>query len=224
MRKLRLDCGFEVKAAHDDGRIEGYGSVFGNVDHGFDRVERGAFNEWLKSDFDGELPMLWQHSHDEPIGVWDEVSENRKGLYMSGQLNLSQDSGAADVPMAWKARALARQGAIKGLSIGYYPIDYSFEDDVRVLEKIALAETSMVTFPMNPLARVTGVKYSTRKELIQMLRENMGLSRKPAEALLSGGLQELRAVIGSAQRGKGDGDIANDLGELVNRIRGNSHG
>ena len=191
MNKLRIDCAFEIKAVSDDGRIEGHGAVFGNIDFGLDRIEPGAFKDWLKGH--KSIPMLWQHDSDEPIGVWDKMAEDKKGLFVSGQMNLSQESGAADVPMAWKARALAKQKAVTGLSIGYFPKDFRFEDEVRVLEKLDVVEVSLATFPMNDRARVTGVKHMTRIELERGLREEFGLSWKAAKILVEqgyGGLTE----------------------------------
>lgn len=187
--RLRVDCSFEIKAVGDDGTIEGYGSTFGNVDFGMDRIERGAFSDWLEGT--KTLPMLWQHDSGEPIGLWTRMREDRRGLYVKGQLNLSKDSGQPDVPTAFKARALAKQGAVTGLSIGYWAREWSFEDDVRVLERVDLDEISMVTFPMNPEARVAAVKHATRPELEIMIRERLGLSRRAAEKLLDAGFAGL---------------------------------
>lgn len=169
MRTSRIDCGFEVKSLDDDGHIEGHGAVFGNVDFGFDRIEKGAFKEFLKSN-DEPVPMLWQHMSSEPIGVWDDLKEDSKGLYMAGQINLEVQKGR-------EARSLTKQGAISGLSIGYRAVDYHYEDEVRVLKKLELHETSLVTFPMNPAARVVSAKNMTRKELETELREQLGLTR-----------------------------------------------
>jgi hypothetical protein len=185
MNKLRVDCAFDMKAVTDDGRIEGHGAVFGNIDFGLDRIERGAFRDWLKTVT--SIPMLWQHDSDEAIGVWDKMREDKKGLFVSGQLNLSKESGQPDVPMAWKARALAKQGAVTGLSIGYFPKDFRFEDDVRVLEKLDVPEISLATFPMNDRARVTGVKNFSRTDFVRALREELGLSRKAAETVAAKG-------------------------------------
>ena len=49
------------------------------------------------------------------------------------------------------------------MSIGYDPVQKSYETDkdgqtTRRLKEVALWEGSLVTFPMNPKARVTGVK------------------------------------------------------------------
>lgn len=189
MDKLRVDCAFEIKAVSDDGRIEGHGAVFGNIDFGLDRIEKGAFRDWLRTT--KEIPMLWQHNSDEPIGVWDEMREDRKGLKVSGQLNLSRESGQADVPLAWQARALAKQRAVTGLSIGYFAKDYRYEDDVRVLEKVDVIEVSLATFPMNDQARVTGVKHYTRLELREALRARLGLSRNAADLFISKGFDGL---------------------------------
>ena len=170
MKRIWLDCAFDIKATSDDGRIVGHGAVFGNVDLGFDRIEPGAFKETLKDIGAEPIPMLWQHHSWEPIGVWDDMREDRKGLVVEGQINL-------DVERGREARSLVRQGAVKGLSIGYWPRDFSYEDDVRVLEKVDLHEVSLATFPMNPEARVAGIKNMTRKELESGLRETLGLSR-----------------------------------------------
>lgn len=185
MSKLRVDCQFEIKAISDDGRIEGHGAVFGNIDFGLDRIEHGAFKDWLKSA--KSIPMLWQHDSEEPIGVWDSMSEDKRGLRVSGQLNLSKESGQPDVPMAWKARALAKQKAVTGLSIGYLAKDFRYEDDVRVLSKLDVLEVSLATFPMNDRARVTGVKNLTRADFERGLREEFGLSRKAAEIVTARG-------------------------------------
>ena len=130
-RRLFVDCGFDVKAIGDDGHIEGLGAVFGNIDLGFDRIEQGAFADSIKSV--SAVPMLWQHAHDEPIGLWESLSETRRGLKVTGQINLDTQRGR-------EARALTKQGAVQGLSIGYIPKDFEFEDEVRVLKRDNLRE------------------------------------------------------------------------------------
>ena len=168
-----LNCGFEIKAAGDDGRIDGLGAVFGNVDLGFDRIERGAFRESLKQLKEG-IPMLWQHWSDKPIGLWDALKETTKGLQVGGDINL-------DVQLGREARSLTKQGAIKGLSIGFIPKDFEFEDEVRVLKRIDLLEVSLVTFPMNQEARIADVKRATRQVLERSLRDDYGLTNRVAK-------------------------------------------
>jgi hypothetical protein len=79
------------------------------------------------------------------------MAEDGKGLRVEGQL-------AMDVQRARELHALMKIGAIKGLSIGYRTVQRSFKGAVRHLQELKLGEFSLVTFPMNTLAGVDGVK------------------------------------------------------------------
>ncbi|MDA8585732.1 HK97 family phage prohead protease [Rhodobacteraceae bacterium] len=149
----RTDQMLEVK---DGVSIEGYASLFGQVDRGNDVVERGAYASSLKSLVKAgrRVRMLWQHDPSEPIGVWDEVREDSNGLYVKGRL-------LADVARAREAAALLEAGAIEGLSIGYRTVKATKDDaGRRRLQELELWEVSLVTFPMLPEARV-GAKGET---------------------------------------------------------------
>ncbi len=143
----RADQILEVK---DGVSIEGYASLFGQVDRGNDLVERGAYTASLKSLIKAgrRVRMLWQHDPSEPIGVWDEVREDSNGLYVKGRL-------LPEVGRAREAAALLEAGAIEGLSIGYRTIKAVKDDGGRRrLQELELWEVSLVTFPMLPEARV----------------------------------------------------------------------
>lgn len=133
----------------DEGRFTGYAAVFGNVDKGNDLIEPGAFTKTLQEN--PEVPILWAHNPDEPIGVSASMSEDGKGLKVEGQL-------AMEVQRAREVHALMRLGAIKGLSIGYQTVKRNFKGAVRHLQELKLGEFSPVVFPMNELAQVSGVK------------------------------------------------------------------
>ena len=101
-----------------------------------------------------QVKMLWQHDPAEPIGVWDEVREDGKGLYVKGRLLES-------VGRAREAAALIAAKAIDGLSIGYRTVKATKNDKGRrLLQELELWEVSLVTFPMLPSARV-GAKGET---------------------------------------------------------------
>ena len=130
----------------EDHVIEGYASLFGSVDQGGDVVQPGAYANSLKAG--RQVKMLWQHDPREPIGIWDEVREDDKGLYVKGRL-------LEDVARAREAAALTKAGAIDGLSIGYRTVKASKDDrGRRLLNEVELWEVSLVTFPMLPEARV----------------------------------------------------------------------
>ena len=175
---------FEVRAAGDDGTIEGYGSMFGVRDAYDDVIVAGAFAatiaEHRKS---GTMPaMLWQHSPDEPIGVWEEIAEDANGLRVKGRL-------ALDTARGREAHALLKMGALNGLSIGFVARAWRYEnEDVRVLTEIDLWEVSLVTFPANAKARITHVKtadtVASPKDAERILRE-AGFSKADATAFVS---------------------------------------
>lgn len=170
---------FSIKADTDGGRrIEGYGSIFGNVDRGGDVVLPGAF---AKSIADGrKVRMLYQHDRDKVIGVWTSVSEDEKGLRVEGEL--------ADTPRGNEIYSLLKMNAIEGLSIGYRVTDEEWKDGVRIIREAELWEVSVVSFPMNESATVDAVKASemSKREFEIKLRD-AGFSRTVAKQLLSGG-------------------------------------
>jgi HK97 family phage prohead protease len=183
-RQVR-SCALEIRAVSDDGTIEGYGSVFGVRDDYDDVIAAGAFVESMKAHkAAGTMPaMLWQHSAEEPIGVWSEMVEDAKGLRVKGQLALETVRGK-------EAHALLKLGALNGLSIGFMSKQWAYdrESEVRTLTEIDLWEVSLVTFPANSKARVTNVKSIEAMESVRdaelMLRER-GFSKTEAVALVA---------------------------------------
>ena len=194
------DFALETKAAGDAGEFEGYASTFGNVDQGGDVVEPGAFIEGVvKAKADGRvIPMLWQHDQREPIGIWKDIAEDTKGLYVKGQLLIDDD------PLARRAHALLKAKALGGMSIGYrVPAGGMAEDEKRRgvyrLKKIDLREISLVTMPMNIQARVTTVKsileggsLPTVREFEEFLRDAGGFSKSLAAAIAGKAAPHLR--------------------------------
>ncbi|SEW04276.1 hypothetical protein SAMN04488515_0785 [Cognatiyoonia koreensis] len=129
--------------------IEGYASLFDRKDQGGDVVAKGAYATSLKTMKSG-IKMLWQHDPAQPIGVWDEVREDSKGLWVKGRI-------LTDVAKGRDVAALIAAGAIDGLSIGYRAVKAAKNDKGgRLLSELELWEVSLVTFPMLPDARVAG--------------------------------------------------------------------
>lgn len=200
-----LDRPFEVKAVDDEGIFTGYVSVFGNVDAGGDIVVPGAFTDSLAAwKAKGKLPpVLWQHRTCEPLGPFLEMREDTHGLWVKGQLLVT------DVPRAREARALLKSKALDGMSIGYVPRDDSIDraTGVRSLKKVDLYEGSIVTFGMNGMATVNSVKSAidsleSLADAERFLRDAGGLSRSQATAFV--------ARIKSMPAGQGDPDPQDD--------------
>ena len=213
----------ELKREPDqDGVFEGYASVFGIVDQGMDVVERGAF---MKSLGQRNVKMLWQHNMAEPIGVWEEIREDDRGLFVRGRLLKEVNKGR-------EAMALMRAGAIDSMSIGYRTMEAVEEGNgrVRKLTEVDLFEISLVTFPMLPDAKITAVKsIETERDFEKFLRD-AGYSRKQAAAITLHGFKALTgqrdAVVDeeASTELKALLDQLGKLQETLTHVRGNQAG
>lgn len=186
---------FKASKVDDDGTFSGYASVFGNVDGGRDIVAPGAFAESIKRiKASGDpLPILWQHRSGEPIGGSDFLEEDDHGLKTNGFILKEISRGA-------EAHVLMKRRVVRGLSIGYYVEDSSYNEKEKVttLKTVDLVEYSVVTFPMNSLAQIGDVKSaSTIREFETFLRDVGGFNLQQAKAIASrgwGAVSEARDV------------------------------
>ncbi|HVZ05132.1 HK97 family phage prohead protease [Hyphomicrobium sp.] len=210
---------FEAKSL-DDGVFEGYASLFNREDLGHDVIVPGAFRESLKSRGTTRIKMLFQHDPAEPIGVWDEIREDARGLYVRGRLMTA-------VAKAREVLALMRAGALDGLSIGFKAVTARRDaaTGIRRLEKVDLWEISVVTFPMLPGARVESVKTRpfavaspTMREFERWLTRDAGLTRMEARAVLRSGFPGLKALRDAGRTFSGDAVLASRFRDAARLI------
>ena len=160
---------FKIKSFDDQGSFSGYASVFNELDDQGDRVVKGAFqNSIQKLIVHGQQPkMLWQHNFSEPIGTWEEVKEDDRGLRVQGRLIL-------ELRRAREAYALMKAGVLDSLSIGYRVVQSvkGASPKERHLTQLDLFEISLVTFPANRAAKIAQVKKKEThdEELMRALR------------------------------------------------------
>ncbi|HEX5776300.1 MAG TPA: HK97 family phage prohead protease, partial [Caulobacteraceae bacterium] len=88
----------------EETEIEGYASLFWTRDLNEDVTAAGAFAESLARTGVGGVKMLYQHEAQAPVGVWDEIGEDRRGLFVRGRI-------LAVTPQARLVAALVRAGA-----------------------------------------------------------------------------------------------------------------
>jgi|TARA_B100001063_G_scaffold8151_1_gene6314 HK97 family phage prohead protease len=167
---LDLECDYKELDTDDDGTFEGYASVFNNKDLGNDVIKQGAFSESIKGKKPKQIKLLYQHKTDEPIGVIDSLVEDTRGLKIKGRLAMGTQKGK-------EVFELMKMGALDSMSIGYRlsPDDYKYSDKLkkRTITNLDLMEISMVTFPMNPKAKITKVKLAEMnvREIEHYLRD-----------------------------------------------------
>lgn len=199
----RFECGIlELKVAGGTEEapgmsFSGYGAVFGNIDAHGDVIEQGAFLDALSdAGKSGQWPaMLLQHGGWEadsmmPVGVWTEMREDSIGLYVEGKL--------ADTPRGKEIYSLLKmepRPAINGLSIGYIAKEFALrtkpDEPRRTLKKVDLLEVSLVTFPANPKARISGVKSDISIRDAERALRDAGFSRTEAKSILASGYDAL---------------------------------
>ena len=201
---------FELNREPDaDGNFEGYASVFGIVDQGLDVVEQGAFTKSLGG---RKVRMLWQHDPTKVIGVWDEIKEDHRGLFVRGRV-------LKDVALGAEALALLRAGAIDSMSIGYETKQAVNEGggSVRKLLEIDLWEVSLVTFPMLPDAVVTDVKKIGNIREIETILRDAGVPNAFAKLVAAYGFDGATKRLDVQRDAGGDVD-SGDLKKLLNQI------
>lgn len=186
-------CAADLKDVDQAGIFEGYASVFNRQDLGRDVVLPGAFRESLKARGVSGVRMLFQHDPNQPIGIWERIYEDARGLFVRGRI-------MTEVAKGREILALMRANALDGLSIGFRAEQgvRSKQTGVRRLRKIDLWEISIVTFPMLPDARISSVKSSdgtrtipTPREFERWLTQDAGFTRSQARAVARDGLKGL---------------------------------
>ena len=133
-------------------QFEGYASLFGVADGAGDLMAPGAFTKSLRTRGLSRIRMLYQHFAHEPIGVWEEIREDARGLYVRGRLT-------TDIERGRDVLALLKDGALDGLSIGFKTKAARRDPatGARTLIEIELWEVSVVTFPLLEGSAVTAI-------------------------------------------------------------------
>lgn len=131
-------------------RFAGYAAIFGRVDRGGDIITPGAFAASLRRRVGEGLPLLWQHRAEARIGTIERIEEDARGLRVIGRIDGASETAA-------KAAELLAAGAMSGLSFGYRVVAAEGTKPRR-LDALDIAEVSLVTHPMQPLARVHAVE------------------------------------------------------------------
>ena len=211
-----LESQIEIKELTDEGTFEGYASVFGNVDLGGDIVVKGAFKASLSAARKAKrMPkFLLHHDTRNVVGVFEQMNEDDRGLFVKGRFNLEKQLGR-------EALSDVKMGALDGLSIGYVARKVVRDDKtgIRTIKEADILEASLVTFPMNEDARVSAVKsiaaqIKTIRDFENHLRD-VGFSANAAKAIAVGGF---KAASDDLRDGAGDA-TTRALNELVRTLQ-----
>ena len=124
-------------------RLAGYAALFDVADGAGDTIRKGAFARTL-AERQEALPLYWQHNPEQRIGTVELAQEDARGLRVIARIDNSESRAVTDL--------VSR--STNGLSFGYRARGYRRVPGGRLLEDIELIEVSLVTHPLQPLARV----------------------------------------------------------------------
>src|ERR1035437_908428 len=186
------------------GIIAGYGSIFHTIDSQGDLVLPNAFSRSLaerKAAGRGLPPMRMLHGaalggDPRPAGVWTSMAEDTRGLRVEGRLaGMDTETGKYNA-------ALIRDGALRGLSIGYSVAAGGGAywcgpgQPRRTLKAINLHELSIVDDASNAGALIDTIKSAASVTTFPDFEEflhDAGFPKAAARKLASGGWSALKA-------------------------------
>lgn len=118
----------------------------------------GDIVEPLGAKFAAELPLLWQHRHDSPVGIVKFGKPTAKGIPFEASVAKINTPGALKdlCDLAWQS---VKEKLVRGVSIGFRALEYSYMEGggIRFTET-EIYELSLVTIPANAAATIQTIK------------------------------------------------------------------
>lgn len=188
--QIRAYSILEVKAYDDDAReITGMATTPEP-----DRM--GDIVDPLGAKFAAELPLLWQHRHDSPVGTVKFGKPTKAGIPFRASVAKLENAGQLKdiVDMAWDA---VKAKLVRGVSIGFRALEYSFMENggIRFTE-VEIYELSLVTIPANASATIQTIKAmdtAGRRSAPSLGVPLVKYTPSPAEKLEGGAVKLVRA-------------------------------
>lgn len=105
------------------------------------------------------LPLLYHHRHDEPVGHVTVAKVSKSGINIRAKFAKIDEPGELKnrIDKAWQE---VKAGLVRGLSIGFKPLEYELLEDGKGIDfkTWSLYELSLVTIPANAEANITTIK------------------------------------------------------------------
>lgn len=156
MRK-KINQKLIIKSMSEGFAISGYASVYDIADQHNDIIVKGAFADLENKN----VKLLWQHNHEKPLGVIQNIFEDDYGLKVEAVINNKIEGGI-------EAIELIKQGAVNALSVGFNIVSSHFNDiGQRVITEANLIEISIVTFPANTEAQINFIQSENKNHNIK---------------------------------------------------------
>lgn len=121
-----------------------------------DRV--GDIVDPMGAKFADEMPLLWQHKHDSPVGVATFGKPTKNGIPFKAIIAKIDEDGPLKqlTNMAWQS---VKARLVRAVSIGFRPIKYNIMDTGGLqFTQSEIYELSLVTIPANASATIQTIK------------------------------------------------------------------
>ena len=129
------------------------------------------------AEFELPIPLLWQHDRMAPVGKITSAKMTDKGIEVTGTVaKIDSPPGlSARLDEAWQS---LKHELVRGLSIGFRPIEYSFMDNGGIhFTKWDWLELSAVTIPANAEATISSIKSYDAEQRAASGRKQHGVVR-----------------------------------------------
>lgn len=121
-----------------------------------DRV--GDIVDPLGAKYAPEIPLLWMHKHDKPVGVASLGMATKRGIPFTAIFARIAEDGELKrlVDFAWQS---VKSNLVKGVSIGFLNKEYDvLKGGGLHIKKSEIFELSLATIPMNANATIQTIK------------------------------------------------------------------
>lgn len=148
----RLFSVLEVKSIDDEHRIITGIATTPDVDRAGDIVDP------MGAKYAEEIPLLWMHKHDKPVGMASLGRPTKAGIPFKAVLAKIAEPGELKnlVDFAWQS---VKSKLVKGVSIGFMPGEYeTLKSGGLHFKKSEIYELSLCTIPMNASATIQTIK------------------------------------------------------------------
>jgi len=195
----------------EKGVIKGSITSFENVDSYGDVMESTVLDQWMKEN--DSVVGLWSHNRAEIIGRWQKFYKRDGKVH--AELHLQEG-----IQRAEEAITLVKNNLLEGISIGFVPLEWSYEkrEDGFVginFKKIELREISLVLEPANPMAEITDLKNSDGQP--DPIKIERFLASAATDLTRQQALAIVNPYISSLKKGRADKSGADEV-DLLKRI------
>lgn len=140
-----LNSSFEAKSFSKGSKslkIAGYANTT-SKDRAGDIVTAEAWAKGVEN-FRQNPVMLYQHKHDCPIGRFNQITVDKKGIFVEGTVSEAAEKNHG-------IHTLIKDGALKSFSVGFRVKNgkYNSADDTMLITEVELLEISIVSVPCN---------------------------------------------------------------------------